>query len=132
MADRLTDIEVDSLAVTIRSGLAEIAAWEHAYHPDQWPRELKRHRQIGLYAIETGSIMEQARRLRISLPNAMGIAALAMMPGGVRVARIVFCAAHYPDGMVASWRYACPVCDPDALTLDGRDTITITYEGEAL
>lgn len=60
------------------------------------------------------------------LPEAL--AALAMLPGGVRICQIIFCATHYPGGQYAPSRLSCRKClphDTSTPALARRDVVSI-------
>lgn len=131
MASVLSDVELSALAGAVQLGLSLIeeqraGGWsEYA-----WNRQMARRREDGRWAIETGRIIHAAQSFTFGRDGAatlgMNIAALALMPGGVRIDEIVFCARHYPGGYDARFRLSCPDCSSDDHKPgEGRDVVAI-------
>jgi hypothetical protein len=109
----LDDIAADALSGAVVNGLSIIAR-------EGGVSSLKVWRKTGARAIEDGAVEREIQALRFTLDTTLGVSALAMRPGGVRVCGIVFCATHYPAGTDARFRLSCPKCSPDDTMLTGR------------
>lgn len=135
VAGDLTEIEVDALSAAIQGGHARLRERRWALSDDGWKAQLRRLRDLGRQMIASGGIERDVRGMSNPLFQYAGesLAALSMMPGGVRICEIVFCARHYPAGTEARRRLSCPKCSPDdTLTAAaGRDPrVVVTTEGE--
>jgi hypothetical protein len=100
----LDDIELTALSIAVRNGLDDLHG--------QGPELLAVRRRSAREAIESGRVIQLARNLQARFVGT-DLAALAMLPGGVRIDEIVFCARHYPGGYDARFRLSCPDCSPD-------------------
>jgi hypothetical protein len=131
--DSLSDIEQDALSVAVRIGLSDLDHEREQIYTTKtaWSERLAFWQGRGIAYLRRGLVIRQARSLALSPGVSRGLAALSMARGGVRVAQIVFCAAHFPGGVESRWRFACMECDPDAASIypdghiDGRDVITM-------
>lgn len=128
----LDDIGIDALSVAVRGALAELEESAHHWNTNGagWADQLKGWRADGMRAIDQRFVESEAVTLAFSRDVRVGIAALAMRPGGVRVCGIVFCATHHPAGTEARFRLSCPKCSPDDTMLTGaapdpRDVVSI-------
>jgi hypothetical protein len=117
VASVLSDVELSALAGAVRLGLALIEERRYDGNEYAWNRLMTRRREAGRWAIENGRIIHAAQSFSFGRDGTaelgMNIAALAMLPGGVRIDEIVFCARHYPGGKDARFRLSCPQCSPD-------------------
>lgn len=109
----LDDISIDALAGAVLAGLGFI------HNSVAGGSALKVWREMGAAAIELGDVETEARTLAFTSGTSIGVAALSMRPGGVRVAEVVFCAKHHPAGTAARFRLSCPKCSPDDTLLTG-------------
>jgi hypothetical protein len=129
-----SDIEADALATAVLAGLSILEMLAGGFSETGWAEELAIHRRRGRDAIEDGRVDEAIRNIRFGRPGfsniATDLAALAMLPGGVRVQEIVFCAVHYRAGTYTRLRLSCPKCSPDDTrnAPERRDVVAI--EGE--
>jgi hypothetical protein len=130
VASVLNDIELGALAVAIRNGLADLDHLLSVHDRDIAEELLVERRSAGRRAIETGHALQAARDLSFGRAGyhdlASDLASLAMLPGGVRIDEIVFCARHHPGGYDARFRLSCPQCSPDDHKPgEGRDVIAV-------
>jgi hypothetical protein len=127
----LPDAALSALSTTIRNAitsLQEDAAW--VVDPRIWIRRLDQLQQYGRDAMANGTAVDAVWSLSIQripqLPEAL--AALAMLPGGVRICQVIFCAGHYPGGQYAPSRLSCRKCLPHDIStpaLIRRDVVSI-------
>jgi hypothetical protein len=120
----LDDIATDALSGAVLSGIGFI------HNSAAGGSAVKGWRRAGVEAIESGDFETEAHALAFTPGVGIGLAALSMRPGGVRVCGIVFCATHYPAGTLARFRLSCPQCSPDDTMhswprTDPRDVVSI-------
>jgi hypothetical protein len=130
VASELLDIELGALATAIASGYEQLDGRKQHVQPQRWETIAAGFRELGRTGIESGLVVKLAQRLEFGRPGyndlILGLAALAMMPGGVRIDEIVFCHRHHPTGYDARFRLSCPDCSPDDQRPgEGRDVVAI-------
>lgn len=128
MTSQLDDIALGALCAALQSALATLAEEKGSFTQVTWSHHMRTRENHGRRLVESGAFLAAAMGLHGGRLSAMAIdvAALAMMPGGVRIDEFVFCAKHCPDGCDARFRLSCPRCSPDDhLVGEGRDVISM-------
>lgn len=127
------DIEADALSTAMQAGISYLDGLRGEYGERGWDSAIRRRQYAGRVALDSGRVDRAVEELDLAGPNdlATNLAALAYQHGGIRIAGIVFCAAHSPGGRLSPYHYACRTCDPDSehgRRID-RTVITVTNEG---
>lgn len=121
----IDDIAIDALSLAIQGGIAHLQEAGTHYTETGWRTVLDGHRTRARAAILSGDVERAVAEVRPYTFSAW-LAALAMLPGGLRLFEVVFCARHYPAGIDARYRLSCPMCSPDDRSWgETRDVITI-------
>lgn len=120
------DVAIDALCTAIRSALSEIL--EDEQPPD--PVRLGDLQRRGRCAMQGSWVSDAVRTLTVWRHPYLSryLAALSLLPGGVRVCQIIFCANHSPSGTYAPHRLSCSKCLPDDIAARGyvhRDVVAI-------
>lgn len=120
------DVAITVLCTLVRSALSEILEEEQG----PGSMRLERLQRFGRYAMEDGMVPGAVRTLTIWRRPCLAryLAALSLLPGGVRICQIIFCADHSPGGTYAPHRLSCSKCSPDDIAARGyvhRDVVAI-------